>query len=112
LIEFFFEDRVEGFLGEAFDFLWVFGGFVEFDWTGLDWSGKSMNHFVGWGLFPVGGMKLNSKSVAKWESCDRPKTILDGKLSEQLEMKMRSNWSPQKKFHHFFFVISEGSFGC
>jgi hypothetical protein len=40
----FFEDRVESFLGEAFDFLWVFGGFV-------GWSGKSMNHFVGWGFF-------------------------------------------------------------
>jgi hypothetical protein len=28
--------------------------------------------------------------------------VLDGKLSEQLEMKMRSSWSPQKNFHHFF----------
>jgi hypothetical protein len=26
-------------------------------------------------------------------------------------MKMRSSWSPQKNFYHFFFVISEGSFG-
>jgi hypothetical protein len=32
---------------------------------GLDWSGKSMNYFVGWDFFPVGGLKLNSKSVAK-----------------------------------------------
>jgi hypothetical protein len=37
--------------------------------------------------------------------------VPDGKLSEQLEMKMRSSWSPQKNFYHFFFVISEGSFG-
>jgi hypothetical protein len=106
----FFEDRVEGFLREAFDFVWVFGGFVWVDcsWTGLEW--KIDESFRGLGLFSVGGLKLNSKSVAKWESCDRSNPVLDGKLSEQLEMKMRSSWSPQKNFHHFF-VISEGSFG-
>jgi hypothetical protein len=54
----FSKDRVESFLGEAFDLLWVSGGFVGFDcsWTGLEW-----NHFVGWDFFPVGGLKLNSK---------------------------------------------------
>ncbi len=48
----FFEDRVEGFLGEAFDFavgFWrIFVGSIA---LGLDWSGKSMNHFVGWDFF-------------------------------------------------------------
>jgi hypothetical protein len=39
-----------------------------------------------------------------------PNPFPDGKLSEQLEMEMRSSWSPQKNFH-LFFVISEGSFG-
>jgi hypothetical protein len=52
-------------LGEAFDLLWVFGGFVGSIALGLDWSGKSMNHFVGWEFFSVGRLKLNSKSVAK-----------------------------------------------
>jgi hypothetical protein len=33
-----------------------------------------------------------------------PNPGLDGKLSEQLEMKMRSSWSPQKNFHHFFLL--------
>jgi hypothetical protein len=32
------------------------------------------------------------------------KTVLDGKLSEQLEMKMRSSWSPQKNFHLLFLL--------
>jgi hypothetical protein len=32
-----------------------------------------------------------------------PNPVLDGKLPDQLEMKMRSSWSPQKNFHHFFF---------
>jgi hypothetical protein len=100
----FFEDRVEGFSGEAFDLQWDFGGFLGFDcsWTGLEW--KIDESFRWLGVFPVGGLKLNSKSVAKWESCDRPKTILDGKLPEQLEMKMRSSWSPKKNFHHFFLL--------
>jgi hypothetical protein len=47
----FFEDRVEGFLGEAFDFLWVFGDFVGSIALELDWSGKSTNQFVGWDFF-------------------------------------------------------------
>ncbi len=66
------------------DFLWVLEDLWGSIALGLDWSGISMNHFVGWDFFPVGGLKLNSKSVAKWESCDQSKTILDGKLSEQL----------------------------
>jgi hypothetical protein len=52
-------------LGEAFDLLWVLEDFVGSIAFGLEWSGKSMNHFVGWGFFPVDGLKLNSKSVAK-----------------------------------------------
>jgi hypothetical protein len=30
--------------------------------------------------------------------------VLDGKLFEQLEMKMLSSWPPQKNFHHFFLL--------
>jgi hypothetical protein len=36
-----------------------------------------------------------------------PNPVLDGKLSEQLEMKMRSSWSPQKNFHHFLLSVRE-----
>ncbi len=45
-------------------------------------------------------------SESRPKSCDRPKSVLDGKLSEQLEMKMRTSWSPQKNFHHLFFLLS------
>jgi hypothetical protein len=40
----------------SIDFLWVLENFVGSIALGLDWSGKSMNHFVGWGFFPVGGL--------------------------------------------------------
>ncbi len=33
-----------------------------------------------------------------------PNPVLDGKLSEQLEMKIRSSWSSQKNFRHFFLL--------
>jgi hypothetical protein len=53
-------------LGEAFDFAVGFWRiFVGFDcsWTGLEW--KIDESIRGWDFFPVGGLKLNSKIVAK-----------------------------------------------
>jgi hypothetical protein len=53
------------FFGRNIDLLWDFGGLVGFDccWTGLEW--KIDESFRGLDFFPVGGLKLNSKSVAK-----------------------------------------------
>jgi hypothetical protein len=54
-------------------------------------------------------VRLSFSASGLWRV--EPNPVPDGKLSEQLEMKMRSSWSPQKNFH-LFFVISEGNFGC
>jgi hypothetical protein len=54
----FFEDRVEGFLGEALICCGFLEDFVGSIALGLDWSGKSMNHFVGWGFFSSGWIEI------------------------------------------------------